>query len=194
MGFNNATNTGCKASSSLVITRIVFFCEKDKIVIPEQIAIQLVNSSEISAEQFYKNLHEYYQRHHNQYLWNKDATTTHQNLQNSPVNKTPKENDFVQQHQQQQQQQTEVPSSLTSHHGPSYQFIQQKEANEVALLESLSIASQETHSATAPPINEKPSNYDDEDYSEDDSNLGVESSGFFPFNFDYTNRRKFDAD
>lgn len=152
-----------------------------------------MNSSEISAEQFYKNLHEYYQRHHNQYLWNKEAT--HQNLQNSPPSKTPSkndDNDFV-------QQQTEAPSSLSNNNQntlSSYQFLQQKEANEVALLESLAIASQETtqHRATAPPINEKPSNYDDEDYSEDDSNLLVESSGFYPFTFENTNRRKFDAD
>lgn len=148
-----------------------------------------MNSSEISAEQFYKNLHEYYQRHHNQYLWNKD--TTHQNIQNpSPQNKLPsKENISV-------QKSTEVSASQTSNQDfINYQLSQQqKEANEVALLESLSIASQERHIATAPPINEKPSNYDDEDYSEDDSNLGVESSGFFPFNFEYTNRRKFDAD
>ncbi|XP_055903759.1 uncharacterized protein LOC129939677 isoform X2 [Eupeodes corollae] len=160
---------------------------EDKIVIPEQIAIQLINSSEISAEQFYKNLHEYYQRHHIQYLWNKDGT--HQNLQNAPLNKTPKQNDFA-------QQQKEVPRSLAGHRPAlnNYQFTEREEANEVALLESLTIASQEIHSATAPPINEKPSNYDDEDYSEDDSNLGAESSGFFPFNFEYTNRRKFDAD
>lgn len=149
-----------------------------------------MNSSEISAEQFYKSLHEYYQQQHNQYLWNKDAT--HRNSQNpSTLNKTPssKQNNFV-------QQQTDVPSSLTNNQDfINYQLTQQqKEANEVALLESLSIASQEKHIATAPPINEKPSNYDDEDYSDDDSNLAVESSGFFPFNFEYTNRRKFDAD